>query len=271
MSTRPADLPDYRNPPIDELAIGVQFPAIENFYDTHVMLYWEKVRNDYPKAENQLRIEGPIESGEAQPVQPLQISFPLSVPSQGRMWFISEHDDYIIQVQNTRFVQNWRKRGTEYPHFEEVWGLFESHYDDFKGVLDENGLAQPATQQVEITYINWVAGLPPSRFLKFGTETSVRAHGMTYDPEDQAFNLRYRLDSNGEVVERLYVQCQPATRPQEPDTKGAALILVYRAANPSGLTAQQVKEYANFGHTTIVNAFTDLTTPDAHKIWGKIV
>ena len=151
-----------------------------------------------------------------------------------------------------------------------MWDLFRSHYDDFKMVLNLEELAQPAIQQVEITYINWIADLPPSRFLKSGTATGIFANGRIVDPEDQALSMRYRLDADGEAIERLYVQCQPALRPQEPDAKGSALVLVYRAANSGGLTDDQVKQYADSGHAVIVNAFTDLTTPEAHELWGRI-
>ena len=64
MTERPPRLPDYRNPPIDEVVIGVQFPPIPKFQDVHIGLYWQKVRNEYPRTETQPRIEGPIETPE---------------------------------------------------------------------------------------------------------------------------------------------------------------------------------------------------------------
>jgi len=150
-----------------------------------------------------------------------------------------------------------------------VWNIFRSHFDEFKDLLNSEGLAQPTIQQVEITYINWIGELPPSNFLKSGAAAGIHDRGEIFDPEDQALSMRYRLDGGGDIVERLYVQCQPAFRPQEPDAKGSALILIYRAANSAGLTDEQVKQYAELGHAVIVNAFTDLTTTEAHEFWGR--
>jgi uncharacterized protein (TIGR04255 family) len=270
MTERSAGLPDYRNPPIDEMAIGVQFPPIEDFHDAHAGLYWQKVRTDYPRVENQPRLEGAIESVDSSPLQPVQIQIPFGGPSQSRTWLISQSDDYLIQIQNTRFVQNWRKRGTEYPRFEEVWALFQDHYGKFKELLSSEGLAQPAVQQVEITYINWITELPPSLFLKSGTVASIAAYDRQIEPEDQSFSLRYRLDAGGEVIERLYAQCQQGVRPQEPDVKGYAFAIIYRAAKADGLADDQIDLYSGSGRVVTVNAFTDLTTSEAHEIWGRI-
>ena len=269
MTSRPPGLPDYQNPPIDEVAIGVQFPPLDNFHDAHAGLYWQKVRQNYPKVENQPRIEGPIESEDSGPSKPISIQIPIGV-SQNRTWLISDNDEYLIQVQNTRFVQNWRRRGTTYPHFEDIWGLFYDHYQKFKELLDSEGLPSPLVQQVEVTYINWITGLSPSRFLRSGSVTGISAYERQVEPEDQALNMRYRLDLHAEIIERLYVQCQPAIRRQEPEIKGSQFALTYKAAKVGGLTDGEVQSYAEAGRVIVVNAFTDLTTSEAHDIWGKL-
>jgi uncharacterized protein (TIGR04255 family) len=270
VSERPVGLPNYQNPPIDELAIGVQFPPIENFHDAHAGLYWPKVRMAYPRVENQPRVEGPIESRDQGLVPTFPIQFPLAAPSQSRTWLISQDDEHLIQIQNTRFLQNWRRRGAQYPHFEKIWNLFQDHYEEFKRLLESERLAQPIVQQVEITYINWIADLLPSRFLKSGAGAGIIAHGRQVEPESQALSARYRIDAEDEVIERLYVQCQPAIKPQEQDSKGTALIFTYKAAKADGFSEDQIEFYAQSGRFIIVNAFTDLTTPEAHEIWGPI-
>src|ERR1022692_1672121 len=127
MMERPAGLPRYRDPPIDEVAVSVQFPPIEELSDELIRQYWHILRDDYPLGQPMPRMEGPIESVEpSAPTLPIQIQLQISAmtPTQGRLWMISDADDFLVQVQNSRFIQNWRRRGTEYPYFEPINDLF---------------------------------------------------------------------------------------------------------------------------------------------------
>ena len=269
MVERPAGLPDFSNPPIDEVAISIQFPVITEMRDVHSGLYWRMVRGDYPKVENQPRIESPIESPDFALSQPMAIQVPFQTQLQGRTWLISNSDDYLIQIQNDRFVQNWRRRDTDYKHFEDVWDLFSDNYAKFKYMISTENLQQPCVQQVEVTYINWIPELSPSQYFRPASVGSVEAHSQTRDPEEQTLTMRYRLDDGTHATERLYVQCQPAIRPQTPKITGSQLALVYRAAFADGLSDSEIESYANSGRIIVVNAFTTLTTSKAHEIWGR--
>ena len=269
MNDRPLHLPDYRSPPIDEVVVGVQFPPIPNFQDVHVGLYWQKVRSNYPRAETQPRIEGPIETpGPPQANIPvIPISF---APTQARTWLISDTDDYLIQVQNTRFIQNWRRRNAEYPHFEAIHGLFEDHYQKFRELLKDEHLQEPTVQQVEVSYINWVTGLPISKFLRPGTSATIQVGGQNHEPEDQNWGARYLLSASADTVERLHVVCQAATRPVPNMETGNIFQLVYHAARAEGFTADEIRRLMPKGRDIIVSTFDELTTADAHAAWEKI-
>ncbi len=266
MTERPPRLPDYRNPPIDEVVIGVQFPPIPKFQDVHIGLYWQKVRNEYPRTETQPRIEGPIETPE--PPQANTAVIPVSFGmTQARTWLISEAEDYIIQIQNTRFIQNWRHRQASYPHFEAILGLFEDHYKKFRDLLKAEGLQEPTVQQIEVSYINWITDLPMSRFLKPGTSAEIHINGRPQETEDQSWGARYRLNTSSDIVERLHVVCQAATRPV-PDMETAAIFqLVYHAARAEGLATDEVLRLMPWGREVIVSSFDELTTADAHAVW----
>jgi uncharacterized protein (TIGR04255 family) len=49
---RPADLPDYDNPPVNEVVIGIQFEHTA-ITGAHIGLFWEELRNEFPKASEQ--------------------------------------------------------------------------------------------------------------------------------------------------------------------------------------------------------------------------
>lgn len=266
MAERPANLPDYSNPPIDELAIAVQYPPIEGMYDAHVGLYWQLVRDQYPRAESQPRVDAPIES-DTPPIQNPVVQFSIPFASKGRTWLLSEADDYLIQVQNSRFVQNWRRREARYPHFEDLWERFSSNFRKFQDLIRSEKLPVPTVQQVEVTYINWISDIPASRFFKASQAAEVSAYGRIHEPENQGFSSRY--DLNNDPVERLYVQCQPAIRPAEANVQGSQFALVYRAARAEGLDETEIETLANAGRIIIVNAFTELTTDEAQQRWGR--
>jgi uncharacterized protein (TIGR04255 family) len=269
MPERPSHLPDYQNPPIDEVVVGVQFPPIPNFQDVHAGLYWQNVRNDYPRTETQPRLEGPIETDELPQANTAVISIPFGM-TQARTWLISETDDYLIQMQNTRFIQNWRRRRDPYPHFEAILNLFEDHYTQFRELLSTEKLQEPIVQQVEVSYINWITDLPISKFLKPGTSAEIHINGRPQDPEDQSWGARYRLSTSTDIVERLHVVSQAAVRPIPEMVTGVIFQLVYRAARAEGLSTEEVLRLMSSGRDIIVNTFDELTTTDAHAVWGKL-
>src|SRR6266851_4858816 len=154
MTERPANLPDYHRPPIDEVVIAVQFPLIEDLTDNHIREFWKVIRDEYPIAERQPRLEGPIESLE--PAQQVTIQLPTPGVAQlhARTWMISDADDFLVQVQNTRFIQNWRSRQDEYGHFEQVREKFWANFSKFQEYVRSQNLIMPAVQQIEVTYLN---------------------------------------------------------------------------------------------------------------------
>jgi uncharacterized protein (TIGR04255 family) len=269
MAERPPHLPDYRNPPIDEVVVGVQFLPITNFQDVHVGLYWQKVRSDYPRTETQPRLEGPIETAGPPKASVPTLSIPFA-PTQARTWLISEADDYLIQIQNTRFLQNWRYRQAQYPHFEAILELFEDHYQKFRDLLSDEGLQEPTVQQIEVSYINWVTGLPMSRFLKPGTSAAIKINDLPQEPEDQDWGARYLLSNSADTIERLHVACQSAVRPVPNMQRGNLFQLVYHAARVEGFGTDEILRLMPKARDIIVSAFDELTTDDAHAVWGKL-
>lgn len=266
VADRPAHLPDFSNPPIEEVAIAVQFPPIEGLFDAHIGLYWQMIRNDYPRVETHPRIDLPIESLDVPALQP--VMFPIAGPVPTRTLLINETDDFLVQVQNTKFAQNWRKRSGPYSHFETLWELFSQNLDKFNELLKKENLPAPDIQQVEITYINWITDMPLGGFLKAASYASVSAYDRTFEPAGHNFAFRY--DVNDSPIERLYVQCQPAIRTAAPDEKGSQFAFVYRAARTDGLSRDEVASYASSGREIIVQSFSDLTTEEAQSAWGKL-
>lgn len=269
MTDRPVHLPDYRHPPIDEVVIAAQFQPIPDLTESHIRDFWKIVRGEYPIAEHQPRLEGPIES--SGPPEPFTLQFPSPgiIPPSQRTWMISEDDDFLIQVQNSRFIQNWRRRQNTYNHFEEIRDKFWDSFNKFRTFLSSLELPIPVVQQVELNYLNWIPDIPMAEFFLPTAATVVTIDGAIREPEEQSWSARYLLGDSEGTIQRLYVQCLPAVRPLSPGERGSQLGLIFRTARAAGLSDEEIAESMDFGRAIIVETFTQITTPAAHEIWGR--
>jgi uncharacterized protein (TIGR04255 family) len=268
MRQRPDSLPDYRNPPIDEVVIAVQFAPIEGFSENNINEFWRTVRERYPIAQNQPRLEGPIESLDEAPTAPV-IQFQVPIPPQGRMWLISETDDFLVQIQNSRFMQNWRRRQVPYQHFDLLHEMFWENFRKFRSYLGSASLPQPIIQQAELTYLNWIPGSSLPDFFRPASGARINVLGTEREPQDQSWSARYLIPNDADMVQRLYVQCQPAVRTQPPYERGTQLALVFRSARISGIEDSQVESVLDLARIIIVEAFTELTTESAQSAWER--
>jgi uncharacterized protein (TIGR04255 family) len=274
VASRPSDLPNFDRPPIDEVAITVQLvEPIPGFTDAHVGLYWQSIKTDYPRAEPQMRLEPFIETlEEAAPVtRTLQI--PLG-PVGGRTWLISQDDIYIIQVQNNRFIRNWRRRTEPYPHFEPLVEGFWEALNGFRAVLHDEDLHLPPVQQVEVTYINWVPDMGIAEFLNVARSAEIDVGGVDRLPIDQTWASRYSVRAaDGGMYARLHAQCNPAIRPpsgeQLQPEYGTQFAFTFVAPALGNMDDAAVDERFMRARDVIVRAFTALTTERAHDVWGR--
>jgi uncharacterized protein (TIGR04255 family) len=273
---RPADLPDYERPPIDEVAIGVQFAApIPGFVDAHTGVFWQRVQNAYPKADAQPRIELP--PGALQPIGATPSPFPLDIqkllgsPHGGRTFLVSDDDAYLLQIQNDRFYRNWRRRDAPYPHFDDLAEEFRAHYASFRAFLDDERLSAPPVRHVEVSYINWITDLAMTEFLKPGGPVTLKVIGVDERPQDQTWTARYVVrDAHSQPTAHLIAQCVPAVRPGEPaPMPGSQMSLTFLMPWTESPTETALEDILAMGRNVIVRSFTDLTTPAAHEHWGR--
>src|ERR1700730_13007304 len=116
-------LPRFRKPPVSEVAVGVQFPAVLN--PVHLGLYYQRVKAHFPKVQVQPPIPPSFETFGGGPLMAFSIQVQTVWP-QARMWCRSEDDNSLIQLQSDRLLINWREglRGNAYPHFDAVYADF---------------------------------------------------------------------------------------------------------------------------------------------------
>jgi hypothetical protein len=137
--------------------------------------------------------------------------------------------------------------------------------------MSEYGLAPIRPQQLEVNYVNWVADLNITDFFEPASNSRISDPNAGPFPEDQSWQARYLIkDPSGQPMGRLYVQCVPALRILPEPDRGTQFGLAYRV--PTGLKTadDEIESAMAFGRDTIVRTFTDLTTEEAHKHWGRL-
>ncbi len=265
---RPLDLPEYERPPIDEVAIGVQFEPIEGISEAHIGLYWQSLRDSYPRTESKPRFEIPVESfsSDSQFVTP-QVTIAPTKGMLGRTWLISEDEDYLIQVQNTHFVHNLRRRDSVYPRFDLLKDKFWQTYEQFLSVLSSEQLKSPALTQIELSYINWITNMTMPEFFRPAGATKIEAKQMRSQAENQLFVARYMAeDETGNPIGRLHIHCQQAMHEVQ-RVPGNLMSLIFRVPIFPGWDRSRLNNVLELGRNAIVRSFTDLTTDEAHREW----
>jgi len=270
---RPADLPDFDDPPVVEVYLSVQFEPIVEFDAGRLNACWNELRSEFPRAKHQLVLGHELEQfggAPAQPTPPVQL-WSLEVPV--RLALTSADGARLIQIQADRFVHNWRKIAVAapYPRYEEIRERFEAYFATFNRVLGGYGLDLPRIDQCEISYINRIPAIESRGSLAgadrvFRQLQAVQNAGDLPVLEDVGVRARYVLSSNrNDPFARLHTLMQPLPSAEE----RAFLFSLLVRGRPAIPTTEGALDFFDLGRVTIVRAFAALTTPAMHKIWGR--
>jgi uncharacterized protein (TIGR04255 family) len=264
---RPADLPDYDDPPVNEVVIGIQFNQT-TITGAHVGLFWEEVRDEFPKASEQPPLEPKIESLQMRSFSAPMLEFASWRGS--RHWLISEDDVQLIQIQADRLLYNWRRgpRNAPYPHFEALQEKFWNIATKWCDFLRRQKEVIKLTQW-EVTYINHIPasdGQPSlAEALSFwGGELDRALGGVAEAGRMEAQRI---LTENAVPWARMYVSVVTGIRSDEVPLIAFELTVRGPAEGEDIWEALQDRVFK--ARQQIVNAFDTLTTPAMHALWGK--
>jgi uncharacterized protein (TIGR04255 family) len=264
-----APLPRFRKPPVSEVALGVQFPSILN--PVHLGLYYQKVKARFPKIQMQPPVLPVFEtfgtSGSPGP------QFAFTHGMQPRMWFLSDDDNFLIQLQSDRLLVNWRSgaQGAPYPHFDAVQAVFTNALDELESVAHDEKISIDVNQ-CEVVYINPIltatTGVPLSEPQRIFRVCSAERGSEWQEPLEQiSCNARYQLkDQTGTPYGRLTVTlASGATADQSP----AFQLELTARGFPQGTGRDGITAFHKQGHLAIVRCFAAITTPEMHKLWER--
>jgi uncharacterized protein (TIGR04255 family) len=272
----PRNLPDFERPPVNEVYLAAQFEPLPDFRAAHVGLFWERLRPDFARIEEHPPLAHQVEvfGVPSMPEPNLRLEL-VQRPIPPRCWYIKDDGRNLIQLQNDRFITNWRKvdEEDEYPRYPNVRDSFFAGLDKLDQFISSESLGNLVFDQCEVSYINHIAAGQgwnshadaPAVFTFLCDHTS---RDPLPEPENVRSELRYVLrGGEGAPIGRLIVALTPAFR--RTDECPIFVFQLTARGRPISEGKGGLRHFLDLGRAAIVNGFAALTTPEMHTIWGR--
>lgn len=264
---RPENLPDYTDPPLSEVVLGVQFQPPVGYQQIYAHEVWHLYSDDFPTVQ------------EMPPLQPSFETFGISsftvMPPfnfvtnamHNRFWFVNQNADELIQFQNDRLLHNWRKVTSvnrPYPRFEVMCKKLKEELNLLQNYFNTLTSQSLNINQCEISYINDLYIDENSSFNSWFEFADLSSEPI----EDFNFTFRELVkNEKKEPVGRLTVEVLTAINAES--KRFVRFTLTVRGV-PEANTIDSAEKFLTDGRSIIVNKFTELTSKNAHKIWGRL-
>lgn len=264
-------LPSFRRPPVVEVAIAAQFDGIPGLTGPHMGLLWQRFREAFPTLQVHPALDPRFERSSPEPGK--KLTFALETVPTPRAWFVGSNEEHLVQVQQDRFVFNWRRiHGQDYPRYTHVKTSFEKNFSLFQEYLADEQLGEPRPNQWELTYVNHIpAGDGWHRHGELGLVVPLLnpnpESGFLPEPEDIALRVRYRISPEEEVVSRLYVEATPGFDPTSRKPV-VGLTLTARGGLERG-AENLLSSRLDVGRDWIVRGFAEVTSQTMHQHWER--
>lgn len=251
-------LPDFERPPVSEVALSIQFAPLPiraiDLGDLHAR--WSP---DFPKLQEQAPLTpGVLESAGSVPF----ISF--GPPPMNRHWWLSADESHLLQVQQDRFILNWRRLSTDsvYPRYPVLRGVFESRLGEFAHFAGVHGGLK--IMGAEVTYINDLGF--DGRLDQVVRLWSSAPESHLGDPAEVRFAASYPIPT-AKSSSVLLVSLDPGLRAL--DSSPTRLLTLTLRGKPDGDTIVDALAFLDGGRRHIVRSFEELTTATMHERWGR--
>jgi uncharacterized protein (TIGR04255 family) len=252
-------LPKFDNPPVIETVLGVDFEPLHSWQIPHFGLFWNGVRSNYQHCAVQPPLPEQIEKfGEERK----SITVNLNPHPNARCWFFDNNNNWLLQVQNNRFLSNWKQSKSEYPDFKGFYERFEREWSRFSEFLRAENIASPKLLQCEVSYINHIEIDIGELGEIFPVWAELKGEGFLPQPEAVAINSVYVIPEN---IGRLYIEMQPVVRHSDVKT----ILQLSVTAKVKITSNEKLKEAIYIAHKWVVQGFTDFTSAKSHKIWQR--
>lgn len=265
-------LPDYERPPVIEVIYGVQFEPLKEWRTPLIGTLWQAIKDDYPKFK-EMPVLAPVLERFDQTIPTEMAALELlDGPPLPRLFFLDSNENWVMQVQNDRFLHNWKRMKEEdiYPRFGSVSDRFFVAWEQFFRFLESQEVSAPNITQLEITYINHIP-VEKGRTTIEEIEADFldvcwqKSHDFLPPPETVTWTSSFLLPEN---KGRLHISLRPAQRRKD---KSPVLLLELTARGiPNSTEMASIRSWFAMGREWIVRGFADITRQNVQQErWGR--
>lgn len=258
----PQSLPSYVEPPVIEVVAGVQFEGLP-MQMRYFGQFWNELAQEFPITSD----EPPLLDIGITGGPRLEI---LTIPPLRRMLLVSSDHRFVLQMQESRFIFNWRKveDKDEYPRYEKViFPKFIDVWGRFASFVTKMGIGRIRPHRYELTYVNHIAPLGSdfaqsleSRVKLF--EWSRVKPSFLFPPTAVNVGWSFLLKNDMGVAQ--------ANLSQAKRSDGREVLVLGLSCGGAASPRYSLEEWFAAAHEWIVRGFADLTTPEAQREWGVI-
>lgn len=267
-----ASLPQFDAPPVIETVLSAQFSQIPHFSNAHAGWFWKNyLDSSWDQIKQVSRLEEKNERfGEEAVWAPDVGRFTIQTqPQVERLQIIKSENQRMIQIQDSRFIYNWRKpQDGGYPSYEKLLPEFRENFSKFQQFSSDSGNPDLKLEQWEVTYVNYIPKGELWNSLADWTKICPSFSSIVTDVSGQVIDgfrgsWSFVIENN---KGRLHVDMKHARAANE---KGAEILLLQLTAR--GPINKDVDLWTGFdvGHEAIVRSFADMTSSDCHKVWKR--
>ena len=262
----PELLPKFANPPVVETVLSSQFDRLPAYRIAHAGSFWQTYLDEWKDINEAARLQDTFERfGEDRQWGYPGIRF-FSSP-EIRTQIVSPDNTRMVQVQDSRFVYNWKRVQVAYPSFETICREFDEHYNEFKDFVGRSGIGAVAENQWEVSYINhlpkgelWNSAGEWPRIFPWLTFPSVAHSKPDYLQGEWSSVIGENL---GRLHTNLAFGRTALTGPE-------SIILTLTArGGVSSTLSKTVADGLSLGREVIVRSFAEMTSDWAHARWGR--
>lgn len=271
------ELYSYERPPIREVVMAIEFAPLARWNVSHFGLFKEYVKELYPEFSVHPSFATDPEQFGPPKFGIFKMALREAKPGDVRAWYQTSDKSRLVQIQPDRIITNWRRfdMTTPYPRYDKPGAgrpIREQFWDDwrlFTAFLKSQEIDAPRIVQCEMTYINDIArGEEWADFSDLHRIIAPWSGKFTTNdlptPESVGMRLAYVLPNRDA---RLHVQITHAQRQEE--TKEIIQLRLTVRGVPISVEEPSVDNWFNEARRWIVLGFTDVTSPEAQKRWGR--
>lgn len=262
----PDSLPKYDSPPVVETVLGVQHKPLEGFTTAHVGLFWSSLDNqrwrsavEVPRLEDQYESPGPKFRPQVPELKLRQTVEP------NRIQLVRDDDERVIQIQDTRFIYNWRRRSGSYPSYGVLLPDFQESLRAYQDFLSGAGLGRLHPNQWEVTYVNHIPTgelwtTPHEWPLALLVDAAARVDSVQLESFGGQWQFAIDRDRG-----RLHVRVKHG-KTKDPEQE---ILIIEMTARGAADSLNSLYEGLDLGHEVIVRTFTEITSEAAHRHWER--